>query len=311
MAAYLVRKLINAVPTVFGVALITFLLLQVVGGDPTYNIMGKHGSEKARLELRHQLGLDKPLPEQFVGYLGEIATFDFGDSLSTRRPVADMVMEGVGPSLALAIPSFVATTVLAVIVGLCVAFYRGKWIDRTAMVAAIVGMSMPSLALILYGQYYLGFVLGWFPVHGWASSFPECMEYVWLPMLIWVTVSLGYDIRFYRTAMLEEANQDYVRTARAKGLSEPKVFLKHVLKNSMVPIITSVIVQIPALMLGSLLLEQFFGIPGLGYITISAFNGSDFPVIKAMAVIQSLILISGLLATDIMYTLADPRVRLR
>jgi peptide/nickel transport system permease protein len=311
MAAYLIRKLINTIPTVFGVALITFALLHVVGGDPTYMIMGKHGNERVRMELRQQLGLDKPLPAQFVDYLGQIVTFDFGDSLSTRRPVIDMVMEGVGPSLALAIPAFFATTILAIIVGLCVAYFRGRAVDRSVMILCIIGMSLPSLAYILYGQYYLAFVLGWFPVHGFEASFPECLEYVWLPMLIWVMVSLGYDVRFYRTAILEESNQDYVRTARAKGLTDRKVFLKHVLKNSMVPIITSVIVQVPALLLGSLLLETFFGIPGLGYITVSAVNNSDFPVIKAMAVIQSLILIVGLLLTDIAYTLVDPRVRLK
>ena len=172
-------------------------------------------------------------------------------------------------------------------------------------------MSIPSLGYILFGQYILAYKMNLFPISGFDSSFAGRWEYLLLPMLIWVALTLGYDVRFYRTALLEETNQDYVRTARAKGLSEPRVFFKHVLKNAMVPIVTNVVLEIPLLILGAFLLEGFFGIPGIGSITIDAINNSDLPVIKAMATVTSLLYIVGNIVTDVVYTLVDPRVKLK
>ena len=179
------------------------------------------------------------------------------------------------------------------------------------MILCVVGMSLPSLAYILFGQYFFAYKWGWFPISGYETDWPERFNYVLLPALIYIVVSLGYDVRFYRTAVLEEVNQDYVRTARAKGLTEPKIFFKHVLKNSMVPILTNVVIEIPLLVLGAILLESFFGIPGIGGITIDAVHNSDFPVIKAMTTLQAMLFILGNLVTDILYTLVDPRVSLK
>ncbi|MBI3535900.1 MAG: ABC transporter permease, partial [Deltaproteobacteria bacterium] len=214
-------------------------------------------------------------------------------------------------TLSVAIPAFFITTLMAITMGLIVAYFRGTWIDRIVVIFCVIGMSVPSLAYILFGQYFLAYKVGLFPISGYESVLPNRIEFVLMPILIWFSVSLGYDVRFFRTAILEETNQDYVRTARAKGLSETKVLFKHILKNSMVPIVTNVVIEIPLLILGSFLLESFFGIPGLGSITIDAVHNSDFPVIKAMATIVSILYIFGNVATDIIYVFIDPRVSLK
>jgi peptide/nickel transport system permease protein len=222
-----------------------------------------------------------------------------------------MILDGIGPSLSLMIPAFFLTTILAIGIALLVAYFRGRWIDKIGIVACVFGMSVSMLAYILFGQYFFAFKMGWFPISGYETTWPERLQYILMPMIIFVIVSLGYDVRFYRTAILEETNQDYVRTARAKGLSEPRIFFKHVLKNSMIPILTNVVIEIPLLILGAFLLEGFFGIPGLGSITIDAVHNSDFPVIKAMTTLVAILYILGNLATDILYTLVDPRVSLK
>lgn len=311
MFAYVVRKLLSTIPTIFGVALIIFVLFNLVGGDPTYQMLGRHATQAQVDEIRHEYGFDQPKVVQFGQYLKQIATFDYGRSYATKQPISSMILNGVGPSLTLTIPAFLLTTLLAVSIGLLVAYYRGRAVDRVMVVLCVIGMSLPMLAYILFGQYFLAYKLGWFPISGFESGWPDRFEYILLPMLIFIAVGLGYDVRFYRTAVLEEVNQDYVRTARAKGLDEPRVFFRHVLKNSLVPILTNVVVEIPLLILGAFLLESFFGIPGLGSITIDAVHNSDFPVIKAMTTLQALLFILGNLATDILYTVVDPRVSFR
>jgi peptide/nickel transport system permease protein len=222
-----------------------------------------------------------------------------------------MISDGVVPTLSLAIPAFLITTIVSLLIGLAVAYYRGKMIDKIAVVICVIGMSVPALGYILFGQYIMAYKLDLFPISGYDASWMERWKYVVLPMIIWVFLSVGYEVRFYRTAFLEEVNQDYVRTARAKGLSESYVYLKHVLKNTMIPIITNVILEIPLLLLGAFLLESFFGIPGLGGITIGAIQNSDLPVIKAMTIFVSVLYVMGTLMTDIAYSLVDPRVRLK
>jgi peptide/nickel transport system permease protein len=308
MLMYVLRKLMGAIPTLIGVALIVFILFNLVGGDPTYQMLGRHASAQQVAELRHELGLDQPKIIQFLQFLKQVATFDFGRSYATKQQISQMILSGIGPSLTLMIPAFLFTTFFAVSMGLLVAYFRGRWVDRLVVVACVFGMSIPMLAYILFGQYFLAFRFGWFPISGYESAWPDALTYISLPMSIFIVVSLGYDVRFYRTAILEEVSQDYVRTARAKGLSEPLVFFKHVLKNSMVPILTNVVIEIPLLILGAFLLESFFGIPGLGSITIDAVHNSDFPVIKAMTILVAGLYILGNLATDILYTWVDPRV---
>jgi peptide/nickel transport system permease protein len=201
--------------------------------------------------------------------------------------------------------------VLGIILSLVVAYYRGKGIDLFIRFMCIAGMSISAVAYILFFQWFFAFKLGWFEISGYESSFPDMVAYIALPGIIWIVLSLGPDVRFFRTIILDEIYQDYVRTARAKGLAEIPVLLKHVLRNAMIPIITYVVIQIPFLILGALLLESFFSIPGLGGITLNALNSSDFPVIKAMAVLSSVAYILFSLLTDVLYTFADPRVKLK
>ena len=311
MWVYLIRRLLNTIPTLFGVALLIFVLFNLVGGDPTYQMVGRHANTQQIAELRHEYGFDQPKYVQFGLYLKQIVTFDFGRSYATKEPISRMIANGIGPSLTLAVPAFLLTTVLSILIALFVAYFRGRWADKLIVILCVFGMSLPMLAYILFGQYFLAYKLGWFPISGFDREWPERFGYIMLPLIIWVMVSLGYDVRFYRTALLEEVGQDYVRTARAKGLAEGPVFLKHVLKNGMVPILTNVVIEIPLLVLGSFLLESFFGIPGLGSITIDAVHNSDFPVIKAMTTLEAMLFIFGNLATDIFYTVVDPRVRLK
>lgn len=311
MFSFLVRRIIGTIPLVFGVALIVFILFNVVGGDPAIMMVGKHATAQQIADIRREYGLDKPLITQFFNYLREIITFDFGRSYATRQKISEMIWNGIGPSLSLTLPAFFITTIVSVSLGLTVAYFRGKVIDRLAVFLCVVGMSIPSLGYILFGQYYLAYELRWFPISGYDYAFAGRFEYLALPILLWLFLSIGYDVRFYRTAILEETNQDYVRTARAKGVSEPRVFLKHVLKNSMVPIVTNIVLEIPLLVLGSFLFETFFGIPGLGSITIDALHNSDLPVIKTMAFVISLLLIFGNILTDVVYSLVDPRVTLK
>jgi peptide/nickel transport system permease protein len=310
MIAYVLKKIISTVPTLFGVTLLVFVLFNIAGGDPALRIAGKYGTAERIMEIRHQHGWDQPLPFQYLHFLKEIVTFDYGTSDVTHQPVRDMIVGGIGPSLSLTVPAFFLTTLIAIAIGLLVAYFRGKWIDKVVVVGCVLGMSIPMLAYILFGQYFFAYRMGWFPIHGFEMGFPDQLYFVALPVIIWVVVSLGYDVRFYRTAVLEETSQDYVRTARAKGLSEPRLFLKHVLKNSMAPIITNVVIEIPLLIMGAFLLESFFGIPGIGGITIDALNNSDFQVLKAMTVLQSFLLIFGNMMTDILYVWVDPRVKL-
>jgi peptide/nickel transport system permease protein len=311
MLVFLVRRILGAIPTVFGVALVVFLLFNVIGGDPALMMVGKHATAEQIANIRHEYGLDKSLPIQFLNYLKEIITFDFGRSYATRQKISDMIWNGLGPSLSLTLPAFFLTTIISVVLGLFVAYFRGKIIDRVAVILCVIGMSISVLAYILFGQYYLAYELKMFPISGYDYSFPGRFEYLALPIVLWILLSVGFDVRFYRTAIIEETNQDYVRTARAKGLSEPKIFMKHVLKNAMVPIITNVIIEIPLLVLGAFLFETFFGIPGIGSITIDALHNSDLPVIKTMTFVVSLLLILGNILTDILYTLVDPRMKLQ
>lgn len=310
MFTFLVRRILGTIPIVYGVAFFVFILFNVVGGDPAIMMVGKHATLQQIADIRHEYGLDKPLYLQFFQYLKDITVFDFGRSYATRQKISDMILSGMGPSLSLTLPAFFITTVVSVILGLFVAYFRGRLLDRVSVFLCVVGMSIPSLGYILFGQYYLAYERRMFPISGYDYSFSGRFEYLALPMLLWLFLSIGYDVRFYRTAILEEIDQDYVRTARAKGVSEPKIFLKHVLKNSMVPIVTNVVLEIPLLVLGSFLFETFFGIPGLGSITIDALHNSDFPVIKTMAFVMSLLLIFGNIMTDVVYSLVDPRVKL-
>ncbi len=298
------------VPILFGVTIITFLLFNVVIDDPAVLLAGKSASPERLAQIRAELGTDQPMHIQYLQSVKQIFTFDFGRSWSSQQNVSETIMQGLGPSLTLTVPAFVLAVLLSICLALGTAFFRGTWVDKMATVAALALMSISSLVYIMVFQNFFGYQLGVFPISGWDSSWTGRWEYVQLPWLIWIVLSLGPNLLVYRTAILDEYFQDYVRTARAKGLAEGVVLFKHVLKNALIPIITIVVVQMPFLITGSLLLEAFFGIPGLGGMLYQAINNSDFPVIRAMVVIGTLLYMTFNLLADLLYALVNPRVRL-
>lgn len=309
--AYVIRRLLYVIPVILGVCLIIYVLFNLVSPDPTLIMLGKHASVKQMAELRAELGLDRPWWIQYFEVVKSAFTFDFGRSWSTKQEILTMIKQGAIPSLTVSVPAFVLSTIISISISLLVSFYRGKWIDKSVVFLCVALMSISSLAYILFGQWFFAFKLGWFEISGYEEGFPDFIPYILLPVFIWVILGIGSDVRFYRTVILDEVYQDYVRTARAKGLGEKIIFFKHVLKNAMVSIITYVVIQIPFLILGALLIESFFSIPGLGAITLNAINSSDFPVIRAMTVLSAIAYIVFSVITDVLYTVVDPRVRLK
>jgi peptide/nickel transport system permease protein len=299
------------IPVLLGVSLIIFVLFNVVSGDPTAVLLGKNATARQMAELREQLGLNKSLFSQYLDIVKSAFTFDFGYSWATKQEISQMIRQGAYPSLCLSIPAFVISTVVSLLISVFVAYYRGKGIDLFVRVCCIAGMSISALAYILFFQWFFAYKIGWFEISGFEEGFPNFISYIALPAIIWIVLSIGPDVRFFRTVILDEIYQDYVRTARSKGLSEITILLHHVLRNAMIPIITYVVIQIPSLILGALLLENFFSIPGLGGITLNALNSSDFPVMKAMAIISSVGYIIFGLISDILYTVADPRIKFK
>jgi peptide/nickel transport system permease protein len=256
--------------------------------------------------LRMERRADAPWDSQFVFYLGQILRGDLGYSESMNQPISQMIRQGAGPSLMLTVPIFVIGLVVAISLSLVCAFYRNRWIDRTLVVVSVALMSINYLVWIVVGQYLTAYRWGWFPVWGFES-----WTYLLLPISIGVISGLGSDVRFYRTVMLDEMYKEYVRTAFAKGVSQRGVLFKHVLKNAMITVTTNVVIAIPFLYTGSLLLESFFGIPGLGYMAINAIMSSDVDVIRAIVLIGAVLYVIANLLTDICYAWVDPRVKLQ
>ena len=308
---YIIRRLLYAIPILVGVTLLIFLLFNVVAGDPTAVLLGKYATAQQMAELRHELGLDKPLLVQYLATLKSAFTLDFGRSWASKQQIAQMIKTGGIVSLTLSLPAFIIASLAAIAIALLAAFFRGTLLDRSLVVLSVIMMSISVLAYILFGQWVFAYKLGWFEIAGYEYGFPAFVPYVILPAMIWIVLSIGPDMRFYRTVMLDEVYQDYVRTARAKGLSHRVILFKHVLKNAMIPIITNLVIQLPTLILGALLIENFFGIPGLGSITLQAINNSDFPVIKAMTILLSMLYILFNIIIDVLYTWVDPRVKLQ
>ena len=310
MIAYIIRRLLYTIPIIFGVLVVTFILFNVVSGDVSDQIAGKAASAETIKEIRAEYGWDKPLflswDSQFINHLKNCLTFQFGRSWSDRELIITKIKQGALPSLSLTVPMFIGELVISISLALIVAFFRGTIIDILSVFICVVLMSVPFLSFILFGQYFLAFKWGLFPVYFWPDL--PLPQYVALPILIGIVAGLGGNLRFYRTVMLDELRNDYVRTAFAKGLGTGTVLFRHVLKNAMIPIITQVILAIPFLFLGSLLLERFFGIPGLGYLMIDAIGARDFQIINAMTFIGAILFVVFNLITDICYSIVDPRV---
>jgi peptide/nickel transport system permease protein len=312
MFAYILRRLWQMLPTMAGVILLVFVLFNWVGGDPAYILAGKMSNPAQIANIRAQLGIDQPSYIQLWIFVKQIVTFDFGTSWSTGEAVSRVIGTRLGPSLTVLIPLTILETLIAIALALAVAYVRGSLTDRMVMIICTVGMSISILVYIIVFQYVLAYKFGWFPVQGWGEHFGEnLLRYSTLPILIGLAVSIAPNLRLFRTFILDEVNQDYVRTARAKGMGESRVMWVHVLRNASIPIITHVMGNLPALLIGAFLLERFFSIPGVGREVLLAVERSDFPVIKAITVYVAAATMLFNLLTDLMYKAVDPRVQLK
>ena len=312
MTAYLIRRIWQMIPTLFGVILLVFLLFKGFGGDPAEILAGQNATAAQVDAIRKQLGLDEPLWTQFGIFLKQIVTFDWGRSWATNESVANLFATRLPATLTVMIPILILDALLAIPFGLGVAYVRGSLTDRAIMILTTVALSISFLVYVIVGQYVFAFQLGLFPVQGWSDSVATNLRtYAPLPVLLAVLVSLAPQTRLYRSFFLDEIGHDYVRTARAKGLTEKTVLLKHVMRNALIPILTNVAVSLPGIFVGSFLIEVFFSIPGLGREVLLAVNRSDYPVIQAFAIYIAVITMVVNLLTDVLYKVVDPRVVLK
>lgn len=312
MSAYLVRRLWQMIPTMLGVLLLVFFLFNWVGGDPAYILAGKIANPEQIANIRKQLGIDEPYYIQLWIFIKQVVTFDFGNSWSTGEPVIHVITTRLGPSLTLLIPLTVLETIIAIGLALAVVYVRRSLTDRMIMMICTIGMSISILVYIIVFQYWFAYKLGLFPVQGWGDTLAQNLfYYALLPIIILLTVSLAPNLRLFRSFILDEIGQDYVRTARAKGLSEGRIMWVHVLRNAAIPIITYVMSNLPAVLVGAFLVERFFSIPGIGREIILAVERSDFPVIKAITVLVAIATMLFNLLADLLYRIVDSRVQLR
>ena len=324
MIAYILRRIAYAIPILIGVNVITFLLFFVVNtpDDMARMQLGeKRVTEAAIQKWKQERGYDKPVlwnreagalagltDTIFFEHSARLFVFDFGRS-DSGRDISYDISQRMWPSLVITLPSLLLGLLAYISFGLILAFFRATYIDITGVIACVILMSISGLFYIIGGQYLIGKLLQLVPVSGYDTGL-NAIKFAILPVLVGLIGGLGASTRWYRTIFLEEMSKDYVRAARARGLSEPRVLYRHVLANGLIPILTGVVVILPSLFIGSLIVESFFAIPGLGSYTIDAINSQDFAIVRAMVFLGSVLYIIGLILTDISYTLVDPRVRL-
>lgn len=324
MLAYLVRRVLYGVLVLIGVNLVTFALFFAVNTPDDMarlQIGGKRVSQDAIEKWKVEHGYDKPLlwnaqaqggqkftDTIFYEHSVQLFAFRFGAS-DSGRDIGYELRQRMWPSLALALPTFVLGMLVAILFSLALVFFRHTYLDFWGVVTCVVMLSISSLFYIIIAQYLFSKTLRWVPMSGYSEGL-DMIKFLALPLLVGLISGLGESARFYRSVFLEEIARDYVRTARAKGLKETTVLMKHVLRNALIPILTGAVVIIPSLFMGSLIFESFFGIPGLGSYTMDAIDAQDFAVVRSMVFLGSVLYIIGLILTDISYTLADPRIRL-
>jgi peptide/nickel transport system permease protein len=312
MAAYILRRLWQMVPTLFGVILLVFFLFKFFGGDPAEILGGLLATPEQIQAIRQQLGLNDPWYVQLWIFVKSIVTFNWGNSWATSEAVSNIFATRMPATLTVMVPILILEVILGIIAAMAVAYVRGSLTDRAVMIITTVALSISFLVYIIVGQWLFGFYLGWFPVQGWSDSFvTNLTTYALLPIMLATLVSLAPQTRLYRSFFLDEINQDYVRTARAKGLGENTILFKHVLRNAMIPVLTNIAVQLPGIFVGSFLIETFFSIPGLGREVLLAVNRSDYPVIQAVTVYLAVLTMVINLIADLLYKAVDPRVVLK
>jgi peptide/nickel transport system permease protein len=309
---YALRKTAQGLLLILGVTLISFILMVWFGPDQTYTLIGKNATPEQIEEVRRQLGYDLPFARRYSNYLAELFTLDLGASNASGEQVGSILKRTVPITLALMIPGFVLGNLLGIALGLAAAWRRGRWIDRLITGLSVTGMSISFLVVIIVFQVLFStpYGLNLFPVRGWQVVDPgSYLRYVTVPTLSLIFVTLGYNTRFYRAVFVEESGRDHIRTARAYGASTATILWRHVLKNSMVPIITRIMFSIPLVVIsGSLLIESYFGIPGVGKVTFDAITSGDQPVMKAVVGLTAVAFVVIQVLTDFVYKLVDPRI---
>jgi peptide/nickel transport system permease protein len=309
---YALRKITHGLMLILGVTLISFVLMVWFGPDQTYSLIGKNATAAQIAEVRHELGYDRPFFIRYADYLQSLITLDLGNSHASGESVSRILKRSVPVTLALMIPGFVLGNLLGICLGLLAAHHRGKWTDHVINGFSATGMSLSFLVIIIVLQVALctpyGFNL--FPVRGWqVDGLASYLEFVTVPTLSLILVTLGYNTRFYRAVFTEEAGRDHIVTARAYGASNAEILWKHVLKNSLVPVLTRFMFTIPLVVIsGSLLIESYFGIPGVGKVTFDAITSGDQPVLKAVVGLTAVAFVVIQVLTDLLYRLVDPRI---
>ena len=332
MGSYIVRRLLYAIPIVFGVMLITFVLFFVVQSRDTMARV-QLGQRATPVEINnwlHEREYDKPLlvnaswtrdhfyhadkpwtDSIFIQQMTKFVTFDFGESDFNREPIGEKIRAGAIPSLLITTPALIVGLFLAISLALVQVMYRASALDTGMTIACAILMSIVPMAYIIISQSLMAIWLRWFPVFGFDVQGWGTVRFLVLPVAVMAIIYLGADVRLYRSIFLEEIAQDYVRTARAKGVGARGVLFKHVLKNGAIALITLIVAYLPLLIMGSLLIENFFGIPGLGGLVVNAIQKQDFAIVRAAVFVGSLLYLFGLMLTDICYAIADPRIRLK
>ncbi len=307
MSQFLIRRIVNAVVTLLSVVFIIFCLFYVVGGDPAGTLAGKNASAEVITQTRHELGLDKPLPVQLLVFVKKSLTFEWGQSWATKQNVNSMILASVGASVSLTIPAFIISVLLSLLLAFMAA-YKKSTLDRTIYIFCTLLMSFSFVVFIITAQKWLAFEWDLFPVYGWDPSWINRWAYLFLPWFIYVLATLAPKVFIFRAAIFNELQQDYVRTAYAKGLSSVAVFRTHILKNAALPILTLITSQIPSLITGSLILEAYFGIPGVGHLLLKAIHESDLPLIQALTILGSGLYIFFNLVNDLCASALNPRM---
>lgn len=324
MLNYFARRIIYMLPIVFGVMFLTFLLFYVVQTPRTMalRMLGPKASPQAIENWLDRRGYNKPvffntrsgeslLDSQFFNYAKSMALFDLGRSDANGEPILAMFRRGAVPSLLITLPAFLLGVSIAVLAALLMVFVRESLLDFTGTILCVVSMSIPIMVYVIFGQWLFAVGLKYVPAFGFNLEGWSTVRFLALPICIMAFAGIGADVRLYRAIFLDEIRQDYIRTAQAKGVSPQRVLLVHVLKNGMISLITLIVAALPLLIMGSLVIEDFFGIPGLGNLAINAIRNADFAVVRANVYLGSLLYLSGLLLTDLCYALVDPRIRLK
>jgi len=312
MLAYIARRLLATIPVMAVVAVLVFSMLRLTSGDPAAIIAGAAANSQDIIDIRQKLGLDRPIVEQFAIWIGHVLSGDFGESFFFKKQVADLILDRVGPTLALATFTMVWSVLIAVPLGVIAANRQGTWVDRLVMGFSVLGFSVPVFVIGYTLIYVFSIRLNWLPVQGYqpiAEGLGGFIQRLILPSLTLSVIYIALIARITRTSILEVLGEDYIRTARAKGLPNRVVLMRHALRNAAVPIITVIGIGIAFLIGGVVVTESVFSIPGLGRLTVDAVLARDYPTVQAVILLFSIVYVLLNLLVDVAYTLLDPRIR--